>query len=484
MFRRTLITIGILSSISVSVFLANASEFSDDIFPWLSENSLTKFSNTTEFRSRDSITRGEAAKFMVNFAGLIGIEKTNTNCEFSDTDKYDLSLREFTIESCEYELFRGNNGRFLPNNTITEAQALAVVIRSAYGMQDESGKLWYSEYFSIGKDLAIITTEIMATLDKTPITREKLATWIYRIYKANSYAEESGEDLTIYESDAEGPKDCSSYETYDSNRNVCSFECKTELECKTTQDQINTELSGWSDSLDGITRDAPTGNQDSTPANTNVLYTVTAGERLILKTGKDTPEYQNLWKEVAELSPDILSNTFIEEFEVYSDPKSDIIAFVSDNDNNGKWKMSINLSIHKLSDLKQQKATLIHELAHIITLNKDQFMSPADSCMNYETMEGCTKVTAYLNTFVRKFWGTMKTATYDDKKFVSEYATSSPEEDIAESFAFYVLGSNFSDTNIKEQKMNIWNTYPELVTIRREMRNVLTSEIIRAREKR
>lgn len=78
----------------------------------------------------------------------------------------------------------------------------------------------------------------------------------------------------------------------------------------------------------------------------------------------------------------------------------------------------------------------------------------------------------------------MKTATYDDKKFVSEYATSSPEEDIAESFAFYVLGSNFSDTNIKEQKMNIWNTYPELVTIRREMRNVLTSEIIRAREKR
>ena len=135
-------------------------------------------------------------------------------------------------------------------------------------------------------------------------------------------------------------------------RKVCSFECKTELECKTTQDAIEAELSGWTDSLEGAGRDAPTGTQDSTPANTKVLYSVSRGEKLTRKSGTDTSEYQNLWKEVADLSPDTLSDTYIEEFEVYADAKSDVIAFVSDDDGNGKWKMSINLPTHKLSDTK------------------------------------------------------------------------------------------------------------------------------------
>ncbi len=484
MFRKLIVLLASVTLIGSSYLPIHASGFSTDVFPWLSENGLTTYSHEWDFRPKDSITRGEAAKFVVEFSKLIGIEKISTDCGFTDTDSYDTSLRPFTVESCEYGLFRGANGRFLPSNSITEAQALAVVIRSAYGMQDESGKPWYSEYFSIGKELGIITTETLSSIDRSPITREKLGTWLYRVYSANSSAVAGWEDTTIYDTDADGPSDCSSYENYDSMRKVCSFECKTELECKTTQDAIEAELSGWTDSLEGAGRDAPTGTQDSTQANTKVLYSVSRGEKLIRKSGTDTSEYQNLWREVADLSPDTLSDTFIEEFEVYEDPGSDVIAFVSDDDGNGRWKMSINLPTHKLSDLKWQKATFIHELSHIITLNATQFMSPTGACANYETEEGCTQRGAYLNSFVKKFWWTAKTATYDGNKFVSEYATSSPEEDIAESFTFFVLGSDFSDANIREQKMNFWNTYPEIVKIRTEMRAVLASEIIRARKLR
>jgi hypothetical protein len=109
-------------------------------------------------------------------------------------------------------------------------------------------------------------------------------------------------------------------------------------------------------------------------------------------------------------------------------------------------------------------------------------MTPDGACPNYETDEWCTKATAYLNNFVKRFWWKAKTATYDENKFVTEYATTNPEEDIAESFAFFVLWSNFSNTTVKDQKLNFFNSYPELLKIREEMRSVLASEIIRARK--
>lgn len=472
------VTLGILS-----VFLLNSNttatsdEFQNSAFPWMKENSLTRFSSTEEFRPNDSITRAEASKFIVNYASLIGIEKWNNVCKFSDTKGFDSSLTPFIIESCEYGLFRGNNGKFVPKNPITEAEALAVIIRSLEGKMDESDTPWYGAYYDRAYELSIIDDEPIESLANTKITREKLGTWLYRAYNSDAL-----EDRIVYETDVDGPSDCSSYEKYDARKKVCLYECIDEAECSNIQSQIDAELAGWAESLDGNTRDAPSNGWESTSTNSKVIYSVSKWEKIIKISGTDTTEYQSLWKEVADLSPDALSDTYIENFEVYEDTKSDIIAYVSDDDGNGKWKMSINLPTHKLSDGKEQKATLIHELSHIITLNKDQFMSPSGACPNYETDEWCTKSSAYLNTFVKKFWWTTKTASYDTNKFITEYASSNPEEDIAESFAFFVLWTNFSDATVKEQKLNFFNWYPELVKIRGEMRNVLASDIIRARK--
>jgi hypothetical protein len=108
--------------------------------------------------------------------------------------------------------------------------------------------------------------------------------------------------------------------------------------------------------------------------------------------------------------------------------------------------------------------------------------TPSGACPNYEVSEGCTKATACLNNFVKKFWGNNTTANFTESTFVSEYASTDAVEDIAESFAFYVLGSNHSDATVKNQKMNFFNTYPELVKIREDMRKVLASDILRAKK--
>jgi hypothetical protein len=454
-------------------------DFSEDIFPWLMEHKLTKFTRESEFRPRDSITRGEAAKFFWEYITLINAQKWNHNCAFSDIARYDPSLTPSILKSCEYGLMRGSSGKFDPYGKITEVQALTVIVRSLAGMYDESGKPWYREYFSIAEDIWLVEAETLTSVDRTPITREKLATWLY-IGAHTDTSTLTDDDLIVYESEAASADDCTSYEVYDAERRVCSYECRDEAECKKIQNEIDAELDSWSEELETVDRDAPTG--DAEEKNILASYRVRSGEQISKVSGTDTSEHQSLWQEIRELSPDTLSDRYIETFDVYSDPSSDVLAFVVDDDGNGKWKIAVNLPTHKESDIKWQKATLIHELAHIITLNKDQFMTVSGICPNYEADEWCTKSSSYLAQFQKKYWGNAKKIPYTEESFVSEYASTNPEEDIAESFAFYILGRNFSESPVRESKMNFFNSYPELVEIREDMRNVLAESIIRARK--
>jgi hypothetical protein len=244
-------------------------------------------------------------------------------------------------DACEYGLFRGNNGNFLPKNSITEAEALVVIMRSLEGMMDESGSPWYGAYYDRAYDLGVIDDEDIDAIGSTKITREKLGTWLYRAYNSDAL-----EDTIVYETEVDGPSDCSSYEKYDDRRKVCSYQCIDGAECQTIQDQIDAELGTWASDLDGATREAPK-YEDAPTQGTLVVYNVDPRENITLRSGKDTPEYQSLWKEVAELSPDSLSEKYIDTFEIYSDAKSDVIAFVVDEDGDGKWKVSVNLPVHK-----------------------------------------------------------------------------------------------------------------------------------------
>lgn len=101
--------------------------FSEESFPWLQENHLTSTKSIDDFRPHANISRGEAAKFLTNFALSMQLEKNQDTCSFTDTAAYDFSLRGYTVEACQYGLFRGANGKFSPYNNITEAQALAVI---------------------------------------------------------------------------------------------------------------------------------------------------------------------------------------------------------------------------------------------------------------------------------------------------------------------------------------------------------------------
>ncbi len=289
----------------------------------------------------------------------------------------------------------------------------------------------------------------------------------------------------MYETEGDSEEDCSVLEEYDAQQGVCFFECTSEEECEEMLAEIDEEFAEWTEPFEANDRpfdeDHLEHGEDEDIKNSQVLYIVGKNETLTVKTGKETETTKKAWSEVAELSPDALSNQFIESFEIYNDPSSDTSAFVHDDDMNGKWHMAVNLAVYNEVDAKEQKAIFIHELSHIITLNSDQIVANQTNCPNYSTFEGCAKASSYLNAFVQKFWKTTQNPVYSENKFVTEYAITNPEEDIAESFAFFVLESNHTDDTIRNQKVNFFNTYPELVKMRAEMRNALAQYVLRAK---
>jgi hypothetical protein len=65
-------------------------------------------------------------------------------------------------------------------------------------------------------------------------------------------------------------------------------------------------------------------------------------------------------------------------------------------------------------------------------------------------------------------------------RFVSEYAATNPGEDIAESFALFILDPKPQTTNtVAREKVAFFYAYPALTAFRTEMRTALVTGIVR-----
>jgi hypothetical protein len=179
------------------VFVATVSAQSfTTVYDWMYENGLTTMTSESAFRPNDGVSRGEIAKFFNEFAALQELSKTKTadECQFNDIAGYDSTLVPHIISACEYGLVKGSQGNYYPQNNLTEAEALTVVIRAIMGMQDETGEPWWKETHEVAKWLGIIDNESVWDLD-TPAMRGKVGTWLWRATQADTdAAQQEGTD--------------------------------------------------------------------------------------------------------------------------------------------------------------------------------------------------------------------------------------------------------------------------------------------------
>jgi hypothetical protein len=227
---------------------------------------------------------------------------------------------------------------------------------------------------------------------------------------------------------------------------------------------------------------------------------------------EDTEAHENLWRYFAALIP-AGQREYLNEFIIYTDGKDDELAAVSQSVTDpARWDLWVDIS--DAEHPQDLTFTLIHEFGHLLTLNAAQiepslrfFNNPDDpdifyeeslSCPNYFAYEGCANPDSYLNLFIEEFWYDIFDEwadidmeededryyerlddfyyTYEDQ-FITDYAATSPEEDIAESFSFFILAERPGGDSIAAEKVLFFYQFPELIRLRQQIAIGLCSQV-------
>ena len=125
----------------------------------------------------------------------------------------------------------------------------------------------------------------------------------------------------------------------------------------------------------------------------------------------------------------------------------------------------------KLEERRELRHTIIHEFAHILTVNANQIdmrLERGDTCPTFELDEGCSEDNSYLFAFYEAFY---ENGNNDgDEAFVTDYASENIVEDMAESFTFFVLRDRPEGETIAQEKIIFFYNYDELVDMRADIR--------------
>lgn len=150
-----------------------------------------------------------------------------------------------------------------------------------------------------------------------------------------------------------------------------------------------------------------------------------------------------------------------------------------------RWRLTVNLA----ADLTRPKylRVLVHEYAHLLTLDHDDFQPSPRGCTTLRIQEGCLREGTTLELFEERFWepyyglapgadsesSTQAWAMYlehaDD--FLTVYAATNVVEDLAETFTEFVIRDRPDrESGTWAEKILFFWEDPEYVAIRRHIR--------------
>lgn len=203
-------------------------------------------------------------------------------------------------------------------------------------------------------------------------------------------------------------------------------------------------------------------------------------------------EANEIWKKVNEILPKSQMKYF-EDFILFSDGQNDTLAYVNIvEDNSSKYDLGIDYKDVE-SGRDDFDVTVIHEFGHVLTTNGEEveYIENVDPNHYYEDGYLSAKENSYLNEFYIRYWAyiyedlLMAERLEDSEEaknyfylrhlndFASGYCSTSPAEDIAESFALFVLEDKPQGNSLPEQKIRFFYEFNEFIEIRKEIRENL-----------
>jgi hypothetical protein len=232
------------------------------------------------------------------------------------------------------------------------------------------------------------------------------------------------------------------------------------------------------------------------------------------KYQEDTASHLRIWEFYVAIIPPELRK-LVKEFVIFTDgPNGEAGAWVRPSPTEKDyWQVGFDLLD---SDYPLFVAdALVHETGHLLTLNTSQIPEDKDhyyfydsrednvlGCSQYAVDGKCSLSSSYINLFYQKFWKDLykewweadqeaqKTGSSEEywqamgqfydkhsELFLNSYAATNIEEDMAESFSFFVLNARPSGSSVSERKVSFYYEFPELVEYRQQIIEGLCSYV-------
>ena len=313
--------------------------------------------------------------------------------------------------------------------------------------------------------------------------------------------------------------------------------CADKAECQETLNYVESQLNQL---LNGYGSRSTRKRKEMGPSRSRKIrgttkYRVLQGQKLELVERRPGPNDPLLWSQVTRVVPRPQSDRLFGSFYVFRKRKDDTLAYVQGEQDSERFIMGINEPNHLSTDLREQYLTVVHEFMHMIVLNQfvggdfydqnetrrsrdlssvggilksifgilnedEEEVEPTDeeevaneavtTCSGVVDDGGCFPDGTLFNAFTRKFWTKEDLQNNNDEdfyaknksRFVTEYATSSPHEDMSESFSYWVIAEGKGKT-VADAKQRFFGRYPQLVALKEHIRRTVIAEILKSQPK-
>lgn len=315
---------------------------------------------------------------------------------------------------------------------------------------------------------------------------------------------------------------CEPFDIYDDIEDICypPETCETVEDCVLLGDRLSDEI--YERFGDLLTDYEFAGDGDTYDEQVLARYQVAKGvlvnpqfinvDAQFESYRDDVEAHVDIWDMFKYIIPE-KEREMLSGFTIFTDGNEELLAQVEPYDEDvHSWILGVDVMDADESFIL--KTTLLHEYAHLLTLRKDQMDMNEDVLFAYEDdpihgtalaacdyyfveWMGCTKENSYLHQFYLEFWTDIiddwndrdivndeeeADFFYEDyeDQFVTGYAVTSPDEDIAEVWPYFILFPHPEGEELWEQKILFFYQYPEQVKLRAEVLSRLLSYLSRA----
>lgn len=148
------------------------------------EDDYTRYSTPENYRPFDTLTRQEWAHFLSTYASkevgtILDLQK---DCTFNDLDQADPTLQNSILFSCLLWIFQWYEGDFRPQDAMTKAEFLAVLVRSIGGTADETKRPRRQDYYETAYERWLTKESDPSKIDQT-LSRYEVTLLLYRAYE-------------------------------------------------------------------------------------------------------------------------------------------------------------------------------------------------------------------------------------------------------------------------------------------------------------